>query len=102
MLHFAHYNFVRVHKTRRVTPAVAAGVDSRLWSLQELVGATTNEWTALQWAVSTAPFRNALKKYKLAVGAQPQKVTGLGGESDSGALKRPISPPVVQDDAALI
>lgn len=30
-LHFAHYNSVRVHKTLRVTPAMAAGVDSRLW-----------------------------------------------------------------------
>jgi IS1 family transposase len=40
-LHFAHYNFVRVHKTLRVTPAMAAGVDSRLWSMEELVDATT-------------------------------------------------------------
>lgn len=40
-LHFAHYNFVRVHKTLRVTPAMAAGVDSRLWSMEELVEATT-------------------------------------------------------------
>jgi IS1 family transposase len=42
-LHFAHYNFVRVHKTLRVTPAMAAGVDSRLWSMQELVEATTKD-----------------------------------------------------------
>jgi IS1 family transposase len=40
-LHFAHYNFVRVHKTLRVTPAMAAGVDSRLWSMEELVEAIT-------------------------------------------------------------
>ena len=25
-LHFAHYNFVRLHKTLRVTPDMAAGV----------------------------------------------------------------------------
>ena len=25
-LHFAHYNFVRVHRTLRVTPAMEAGV----------------------------------------------------------------------------
>ena len=36
-LHFAFYNFVRVHKSLRITPAMAAGVDSRLWSLQDLV-----------------------------------------------------------------
>lgn len=39
-LHFAHYNLVRIHRTIRVTPAMVAGVDSRLWSLQELVEAT--------------------------------------------------------------
>lgn len=41
-LHFAHYNNVRVHKTLRVTPAMAANVYDRLWSLEELVERTTN------------------------------------------------------------
>lgn len=41
-LHFAHYNFVRIHKTLRCTPAIAAGVNDRLWSLEELVDATSN------------------------------------------------------------
>ena len=36
-LHFAHYNFVRIHGTLRVTPAMAAGVSGRLWSMGELV-----------------------------------------------------------------
>jgi hypothetical protein len=36
-LHFAHYNLVRVHKTLRVTPAMAANVTDRLWSREELV-----------------------------------------------------------------
>lgn len=40
-LHFAHYNFVRVHRSLRVTPAMAAGVSERLWSLEELVERTT-------------------------------------------------------------
>jgi IS1 family transposase len=39
-LHFAHYNFVRVHKTLRVTPAMEAGVTDRLWGIRELVEAT--------------------------------------------------------------
>jgi IS1 family transposase len=38
-LHFAHYNFVRVHGTLRVTPAMAAGVSGRLWSIGDLVEA---------------------------------------------------------------
>ncbi len=41
-LHFAHYNYVRVHKTLRITPAMAAGVSDRLWSMEELVEATTS------------------------------------------------------------
>jgi len=41
-LHFAHYNFVRVHRTLRVTPAMEASVSDRLWSLDELVERTSN------------------------------------------------------------
>ena len=41
-LHFAHYNFVRLHKSLRMTPAMAGGVSDRLWSLEELVDRTSN------------------------------------------------------------
>lgn len=40
-LHFAHYNLVRLHKTLRVTPAMAANVTNRVWSLEELVERTS-------------------------------------------------------------
>jgi hypothetical protein len=30
------YNFVRMHKTLRMTPAMAAGVTDRLWSMDEI------------------------------------------------------------------
>ncbi|AMU95075.1 hypothetical protein AOA14_10710 [Sphingopyxis terrae subsp. terrae NBRC 15098] len=30
-LHMMYYNFVRIHNTLRVTPAIAAGVADRLW-----------------------------------------------------------------------
>ncbi|HEX4966192.1 MAG TPA: IS1 family transposase [Thermoanaerobaculia bacterium] len=33
----AHYNYVRIHKTLRVTPAMAAGVESRVWGIEDLV-----------------------------------------------------------------
>lgn len=36
-LHFLYYNFVRVHKTLRTTPAMAAGVTSRLWEIGDIV-----------------------------------------------------------------
>ncbi|MGH9822417.1 MAG: IS1 family transposase [Blastocatellia bacterium] len=32
-----HYNFVRIHKTLRVTPAMAAGVSDRLWDVSDIV-----------------------------------------------------------------
>jgi hypothetical protein len=37
-LFMAHYNFCRIHQTLRVTPYMAAGVTSRLWSIADLVG----------------------------------------------------------------
>ena len=36
-LHFMYYNFVRIHKTLRVTPAMAAGVTDKLWEMADLV-----------------------------------------------------------------
>ena len=40
-LHFAYYNFVCLHSSLRVTPAMAAGVSDRLWTLEELVERTS-------------------------------------------------------------
>jgi IS1 family transposase len=37
-LHFAHYNFCRIHSTLRVTPAMAAGISSDVWPLDRLLG----------------------------------------------------------------
>ena len=37
-IHYMHYNFCRVHKTLRVTPAMEAGLTDHVWSLEELVG----------------------------------------------------------------
>jgi len=36
-LNFAHYNFVRIHRTLDVTPAMEAGVDNRLWNIGDLI-----------------------------------------------------------------
>jgi len=33
-----HYNFGRVHQTRRVTPAMEAGIATHVWSIEEIVG----------------------------------------------------------------
>ena len=37
-LWFAYYNFCRVHKTLRVTPAMEAGIENHIWTIQELIG----------------------------------------------------------------
>ncbi len=44
-IYFMHYNFVRIHQTLRVTPAMEAGVTDRLWSLEDIVG-IVDEWEA--------------------------------------------------------
>jgi hypothetical protein len=38
-LHFAYYNFVKIHKTIRCTLAMAGGVEKSLWSVGDLVDA---------------------------------------------------------------
>ena len=37
-IYFMHYNFCRIHKTLRVTPAMEAGVTSHVWELAEVAG----------------------------------------------------------------
>lgn len=36
-IHLMHYNYARIHKTLRVTPAMAAGVSGHVWELEEIV-----------------------------------------------------------------
>ncbi|GFO82713.1 MAG: transposase [Methyloceanibacter sp.] len=46
-LHFMYYNFVRIHKTLRTTPAMAAGVTTRLWEMSDVVD-VLEAWEAVQ------------------------------------------------------
>jgi len=36
-LYFANYNFVKVHSTLRMSPAMAAGIETRLWDISDIV-----------------------------------------------------------------
>jgi IS1 family transposase len=45
-LYFAHYNFVRVHGTLRVTPAMAAGVTDHIWTIEEILTSGVSEGAA--------------------------------------------------------
>ncbi len=44
-LHYMNYNFARIHKTLRVTPAIEAGISDHVWSLEEVVGLLESEET---------------------------------------------------------
>jgi len=37
-LYFMFYNFCRIHKTLKVSPAMAAGVSDTLWNMEQIVG----------------------------------------------------------------
>ena len=42
-IHYMYYNFVRLHQSLRVTPAMAAGVTDRLWEMADLVSLLDHE-----------------------------------------------------------
>ena len=43
-LHFLHYNFVRIHETLRITPAMAAGVTDCLHDLDWILDMVDEAW----------------------------------------------------------
>ena len=49
-IYFMHYNFVRIHQTLRVTPAMAAGVTPKLWEMSDMVK-VLEDWEA-SWDAS--------------------------------------------------
>jgi IS1 family transposase len=56
-LYFVWYNFARIYKTLRVSPAMAAGISDRLWSMEDIV--------ALIDARATKPTRPATYKKQI-------------------------------------
>ncbi len=36
-LHFAYYNFCKIHQTLRITPAMASGLSDHAWEISELI-----------------------------------------------------------------
>lgn len=41
-LHFAHYNFMRIHSSLRVAPAMEAGITDHIWGSEELLSYEVN------------------------------------------------------------
>ena len=48
-IYFMHYNFVRIHQTLKITPAMAAGVTDKLWEMADMVK-VLEDWEAAQKA----------------------------------------------------
>jgi hypothetical protein len=36
-LYFMHYNFVRIHKTLRVAPAMKARISKKVWTIEDII-----------------------------------------------------------------
>jgi hypothetical protein len=41
-LHYMYYNFARYHQPVRCSPAMAAGVSKKLWSIEDIVALLDN------------------------------------------------------------
>ncbi len=56
-LHMMYYNFVRIHQTLKVTPAMAAGVTKRLWEVSDIVAL----WEAVEPKTGKrGPYKNQI------------------------------------------
>jgi hypothetical protein len=77
-LHTMYYNFVRIHQTLRVTPAMAAGVTDKLWEVSDIV-------TMLEhWELANAgpEYQFVVRQYKIGKG-HSVSVLWRGGEVDT-------------------
>lgn len=77
-LHTMYYNFIRIHQTLKVTPAMAAGVTDKLWEMDDLVEVIE------QWELSNKQpeYNFVVRKYDIGKG---YSVSALwrGGEIDT-------------------
>jgi hypothetical protein len=77
-LHTMYYNFVRIHQTLKVTPAMAAGVTERLWEVADIV-TVLEQW---ELANQRPEYSFVVRKYDIGKG---YAVSALwrGGEVDT-------------------
>lgn len=62
-LHFMYYNFVRIHQTLRVTPAMAAGVTDRVWEVTDVIGLLEGRETEIRKDVARERNARAEARY---------------------------------------
>lgn len=56
-LHYMHYNFCRIHKSLKVSPAMEAGISDHLWSLEEVAALVKEEAPRKR-----GPYKKAISK----------------------------------------
>jgi IS1 family transposase len=77
-LHMMYYNFVRIHQTLKVTPAMAAGVTDKLWEMDDLV-TLVEQW---ELANQRPEYNFVVRKYDIGKGYSVS-VLWRGGEVDT-------------------
>jgi hypothetical protein len=89
-LHTMYYNFVRIHQTLKVTPAMAAGVSKKLWEVIDIVEMLE------QWELANAgpEYQFIVRQYMIGKGHSVSVMwrggevdTIYGFESEDGALQ---------------
>src|SRR5713226_10605012 len=84
-LHSMYYNFVRIHQTLRVTPAMAAGVTDRLWEIGDIIG-VVEAWEAEQ---ATAGILYEIGKDRIGEGYHVRTLPRYGEPSTEFGLATP-------------
>jgi hypothetical protein len=77
-IHFVHYNFVRIHKSLRMTPAMAARVTDKLRSIADMVKLIENRGALRDGTLlaGAALNENNFARYMDPVRAAPIKLSG--------------------------
>ena len=89
-LHQMFYNFVRIHQTLKMTPAMAAGVTDKLWEMSDVV-AMLDAWEAdrrangVQYQIERERIGEGYLVRKLVRYAEPEAVFGFGSPGDAQA-----------------
>ena len=68
-LHYMHYNFGRIHKTLRVTPAMEAGVADHVWTMEEIAALMDVNYTPkTTWSLQTTKLKLSHYRRNASVG----------------------------------
>lgn len=77
-LHTMYYNFVRIHQTLKVTPAMAAGVTDKLWEVSDIV-TVLEQWELANYKPE---YNFVVRQYRIGKGYSVS-VLWRGGEVDT-------------------